>query len=218
MAGLFERRYRCVVFLTLSQQCISKSCTKLRSLSIEDCGQGIDADTARILVSMASPFFKYLTLFPRYAGGVSVFLPSSDRSYVSAAAARVLRDNMPSRVTVFTRLDAAAEESVAGLSDESIIATINDRLKSVAIGSAPSSSSTLCNDLVSPSSVALEHMPSCPPLFRSAGAPLNGFGLYVGSDLPADRIYAPLVSIGHVAAFRMYDDTQLLPLSYFSDV
>lgn len=42
-------------------------------------------------------------------------------------------------------------------------------------------------------------------------------GISVNNSAEGNRDYERLVSLGHIAAFRMYDDIQLLPLSYFED-
>jgi hypothetical protein len=61
--------------------------------------------------------------------------------------------------------------------------------------------------------------PSSEPLHGAPGAGgiAGGVGVSVNRSTEGKRDYNRLVSLGHIAAFRMYDNQQLLPQLYFDN-
>lgn len=178
----------------------SKYCHRIRSFSIEDCGLCIDAEGARALISISPSVLRNLVVLPRYVGNVSSFLPSAGLPYVTDSAFPVFslfRARSP-EVNIFTRRDPVRHHSVMFIN-----------VVSMPIEGADSSTTQVSTRRPWPLAFDMEKMKPCDDLSSM-------FGILIDCGTAGESYYRHLVSIGHVAAFRMYMDQHLLPFSYFN--
>ncbi len=151
---------------------------------------------------MAPKSLRYLTILPRYVGNVSNYLPGAGLPYVSDAAIPIFKRLRISRsnVILFTRRDPVRHKSIV---------FINVAMKT-AITIAPVQVTNAGDSPVASSSVSM------PPTASAVSEISSIFGILIDSGTAGERFFKYCVSLGHVAAFKMYYNQQLLPVSYFS--
>ena len=176
----------------------------LRSFSIEGCGAVIDRDAARYFRSLAPATLRYLTILPREASDP---MRSPDLPYLTDGAVATMQSfwELRPQVLVFTRRDRVRHKTVMFSRNNPAKASHNT-LSPVVYVTANAHYTAQSNGEAGKMVTGVVPRYS---LVRDA------FGFNIDSGIAAEKHYRSLVASGHIAAFRMYDEQQLLQRSYF---
>jgi hypothetical protein len=197
--------YAVCFFFALLCQAFAEHSLKLRSFSIEGCGAVIDRDAARYFRNLSPSTLRYLTVLPREASDP---MRSPDQPYLTDGAVAVMQSFWEQRpnVLVFTRRDRVRHKTIMFSRNNPAKASHNALSPVVYVTANAHYTARSSGD----SGKVVTGVVPRYSLVRDV------FGFNIDSGIAAERHYRSLVASGHIAAFRMYDEQQLLPRSYFA--